>query len=323
MSNPYAVLGVQKDSTEKEITKAFRAKARKTHPDKQPADASDAEKQRACKAFQELVAAYEVLSDADKRRRHDLETPDPAAARQGAAAAAAAQQQRHRQAQQQQQQQQPDAGSGRPSAASGGERRQASGNARRYVYEEDSDDDRRWAPPKKTAQQEEDERDERRRRQQQENDQRFEGLGSHWVKPPPRCSSAPPREQPDGPPSQFRPKPMPKTKISRPEAKQKKKRRRRGDGDGDSDGTDCSSDVSSVLSFDIHIDLSKFNFTFELIEPEVDTLNHTEVWTIKQPSQGKTSEEKDADKKDGEAATNAAPKPKPKAGSSKPCCALQ
>jgi len=94
MSNPYGVLGVQKDATEKDITKAFRAKARKTHPDKQPPGASDAEKQRACKAFQELVAAYEVLNDADKRRSHDLETPDPRAERQGQAAAAAAARQR-------------------------------------------------------------------------------------------------------------------------------------------------------------------------------------------------------------------------------------
>jgi len=112
---------------------------------------------------------------------------------------------------------------------------------------------------------------------------------------------------------------MPKTKASRPDAKQKRKRRQVGGPDDDSDATDCSSDASSVLSFDIHIDLSKFNFNFELIVPEVDTLGHTEVWTIKQ----RPSEENVADKKEGPAATNAAANPKPKAGSSKPCCALQ
>lgn len=315
MSKLYDTLGVKPDASEKEINKAYRAKARVLHPDKQPPDASDAQKQKACKAFQELVGAYEILSDANKRKMHDLETPDPAAARQ--------------QRPQAQEPRQPDSGGGRPSAPSGGGGR-STGRARRVVVEEDEEEeDPRWKrPPKKTPQEEEDERLERRRQRQREDDLKYEGLGSHWVKPPPMSSSTPTRREPQGPPvgSQCRAKPMAKTK-SRPagEGKQKR-RRRRGDGEEDSDATDCSSDVSSVLSFDIHIDLSKYNVNIEIVEPEFDTLNNTEVWTIAQPSQ-KKEQKKDAEQlsqeEEEQTATKGSAKPKSKGGSSKPCCALQ
>jgi curved DNA-binding protein CbpA len=318
MSNPYGVLGVRPDATEKEITKAFRAKARTTHPDKQPPGASDAEKQRACEAFKELVAAYEVLSDKDKRFMHDLGSPDTSAARQ--ATRPAAQRSSQQEADDYRRQRQ---GSARPSAASGasGERK-ASGRTSgwrdvggRYVFEDDEEDES--GPQRKTAQQEEDERDERRRRQQKEDDKKYEGLGSHWVKPPPKSASAPPRQQTSGAASQFRAKPMPKTKSARPADEKPKRRRRRSDGESDSD---CSSDISSELSFDIHIDMSKFYFSFQPVEQEVDTLNHTEVWTIKQPVEEDTTPQEE---EPSPTATDVVSKAKPKAGSSKPCCALQ
>ena len=60
----YAILGVEKDATAKEIQKAFQQKARKLHPDVNKAP--DAEAQ-----FKEVSEAYAVLSDEQKRARYD------------------------------------------------------------------------------------------------------------------------------------------------------------------------------------------------------------------------------------------------------------
>ena len=61
----YEVLGVAKDADETEIKKAYRQKALKFHPDKNPDDKSAEEK------FKEAAEAYEVLSNSDKRSRYD------------------------------------------------------------------------------------------------------------------------------------------------------------------------------------------------------------------------------------------------------------
>ena len=61
----YEVLGVQRTCTVEEIKGAYRQQAKKFHPDRNPGDA-EAEKK-----FREAAEAYEVLSDADKRRRYD------------------------------------------------------------------------------------------------------------------------------------------------------------------------------------------------------------------------------------------------------------
>jgi DnaJ-class molecular chaperone len=61
----YATLGVSRTASEDEIQKAYRKMARKYHPDMNPDDAT------AKKKFQEVQAAYEVLSDPDKRKRYD------------------------------------------------------------------------------------------------------------------------------------------------------------------------------------------------------------------------------------------------------------
>src|SRR5438067_13920840 len=64
-SDYYATLGVSRNASEKEIRTAYRKLARKLHPDVNPNDkASEAR-------FKEVNAAYDVLSDADKRKKYD------------------------------------------------------------------------------------------------------------------------------------------------------------------------------------------------------------------------------------------------------------
>lgn len=66
----YEVLGVSKNATEQEIKSSFRKLSRKYHPDMQSGK-SDAEKKEAEDKFKEIAAAYEVLSDKDKRSHYD------------------------------------------------------------------------------------------------------------------------------------------------------------------------------------------------------------------------------------------------------------
>lgn len=61
----YATLGVSKTATEKEIKQAFRKLARKLHPDVNPGDKTSESR------FKEINEAYEVLGDAEKRKKYD------------------------------------------------------------------------------------------------------------------------------------------------------------------------------------------------------------------------------------------------------------
>ncbi len=61
----YKILGVTRKATDKEIKAAYRKLARKHHPDVNQGDA------RSEARIKEINEAYEVLSDAGKRRRYD------------------------------------------------------------------------------------------------------------------------------------------------------------------------------------------------------------------------------------------------------------
>ncbi len=61
----YEVLGVERAASEAEIKKSFRRLARQLHPDANPDDPAAEDR------FKELAEAYEVLSDAERRRLYD------------------------------------------------------------------------------------------------------------------------------------------------------------------------------------------------------------------------------------------------------------
>jgi DnaJ-class molecular chaperone len=63
----YAVLGVPRTASTKDIKTAYRKLARKHHPDVNPGDGS----KQAESLFKEIGEAYAVLSDPDKRKKYD------------------------------------------------------------------------------------------------------------------------------------------------------------------------------------------------------------------------------------------------------------
>jgi DnaJ-class molecular chaperone len=74
LRDPYDILGVERTASPEDIQKAFRKHAKKLHPDLNPGDKSAEEK------FKEITGAYDLLSDAEKRRRFDSGEIDAAGA---------------------------------------------------------------------------------------------------------------------------------------------------------------------------------------------------------------------------------------------------
>jgi len=69
----YSVLGLPRNATEEQIRQRFRELARVRHPDR----FQGKEKESAENDFQAITQAFNVLSDAERRRQHDLELTRP------------------------------------------------------------------------------------------------------------------------------------------------------------------------------------------------------------------------------------------------------
>jgi DnaJ-class molecular chaperone len=64
-ADPYAVLGVARGASEKEIKSAYRKLAKELHPDR------NSDNPKAAERFSEIASAYDLLGDKDKRAKFD------------------------------------------------------------------------------------------------------------------------------------------------------------------------------------------------------------------------------------------------------------
>lgn len=65
--DPYQILGVNRNSSQEEILKAYRLLAAKHHPDKNPESPSES-----AEKFKQICAAFELIGDDQKRKKYDL-----------------------------------------------------------------------------------------------------------------------------------------------------------------------------------------------------------------------------------------------------------
>ncbi len=65
MADPYSILGVARNATEKDIKSAYRKLAKELHPDR------NTNNPKATERFSEVTQAYDLLTDKDKRARFD------------------------------------------------------------------------------------------------------------------------------------------------------------------------------------------------------------------------------------------------------------
>ncbi|NXD26173.1 DNJB8 protein, partial [Spelaeornis formosus] len=76
MGDYYKVLGLQEKASQVDIKKSYHKLALKWHPDKNPRNKEEAEKK-----FKEIVEAYEILSDPQKRSLYDKSVEESRAQR--------------------------------------------------------------------------------------------------------------------------------------------------------------------------------------------------------------------------------------------------
>lgn len=65
MADPYAMLGISRNATEKDIKSAYRKLAKELHPDR------NKDNPKAAERFSQVTQAYDLLADKDKRARFD------------------------------------------------------------------------------------------------------------------------------------------------------------------------------------------------------------------------------------------------------------
>ena len=61
----YKILGIPRSAKERDVKKAFKKMSIKYHPDKNKGD------EGAIKTYQDITAAYDALSDPERRRKYD------------------------------------------------------------------------------------------------------------------------------------------------------------------------------------------------------------------------------------------------------------
>ena len=67
------MLGISRDASKEEVKAAFRRLALRFHPDRQPSDASQSQRDGAAFRFRQASEAYNVLGDANKRLIYNRE----------------------------------------------------------------------------------------------------------------------------------------------------------------------------------------------------------------------------------------------------------
>lgn len=84
MNDPYQLLGVPRTASAAEVKQAYRKLAKKLHPDMQQGKTGNEQR------FKDVTAAYDLLSDPDKRARFDrgeIDASGPSVHRPGSAGA--------------------------------------------------------------------------------------------------------------------------------------------------------------------------------------------------------------------------------------------
>lgn len=67
-TDPYKILGVDRNASQEDIKKAYKKQAMKWHPDRQAPE----KREEAQKRFSQVANAYETLTDAKKRQDYDM-----------------------------------------------------------------------------------------------------------------------------------------------------------------------------------------------------------------------------------------------------------